>query len=160
AGYPSPRVLLVGGAGDELGRAFVVMPRVPGRLMVDTLRGPAGIRMATTLARAQLALHALDPEPMRRALAKTGWPAEERGVEREREELERGMERARLDGLRGGARWLATNRPRPAGRTVICHGDFHPLNVLVDRGRLSGVIDWSERRLRFAEPAYDVGATL
>src|SRR5215468_6304653 len=62
AGYPSPRVLLVGGAGDELGRAFVVMPRVPGRLMVDTLRGPAGIRMATTLARAQLALHALDPE--------------------------------------------------------------------------------------------------
>src|SRR5262249_34062448 len=109
AGYPSPRVLLVGGAGDELGRAFVVMPGVPGRLMVDTLRGPAGIRMATTLARAQLALHALDPEPMRRALAKTGWPAEELGVERELEELEREIERARLDGLRAGARWLATN---------------------------------------------------
>src|SRR5262249_38900496 len=63
-GSPPPPVLLVGGAGDGLGRAFVVMPRVPGRLMVDTLRGPAAIRMATTLACAQLALHAVDPEPV------------------------------------------------------------------------------------------------
>src|SRR5262249_23207826 len=35
AGYPSPPVLLVGRAGDGLGLPFVVMPRVPGRLMLD-----------------------------------------------------------------------------------------------------------------------------
>src|SRR5262245_6407533 len=92
AGYPSPPVLLVGRAGDGLGLPFVVMPRVPGRLMLDTLWGPTAIRMSTTLARAQTALH--------------------------------------------------------------------PLNVLVDGGRISGVIDWSERRLRLGDPAYDVGATV
>src|SRR5262249_36757610 len=159
-GAPSPRVVLVRGAGGGVAQAAGGRARGPGRLRGDTLRGPAAIRMATTLACAQLALHAVDPEPVRRALANVGWSSEALGVERELEGLEREIERAHLDGLRPGARWLAANRPRPSGRTVICHGDFHPLNVLVDRGRLSGVIDWSERRLRSAERAYDVGATL
>src|SRR5262249_43336762 len=30
----------------------------------------------------------------------------------------------------------------------------------VDGGRISGVIDWSQRRLRLGDPAYDVGATV
>src|SRR5262249_61516588 len=38
-GYPSPPGFLVGGAGGGLGPAFVVMPRGPRRVTVDTLRG-------------------------------------------------------------------------------------------------------------------------
>jgi aminoglycoside phosphotransferase (APT) family kinase protein len=160
AGYPSPPVLLVGRAGDGLGLPFVVMPRVPGRLMLDTLWGPTAIRMSTTLARAQSALHSIDPEPVRRALTRAGWPDDALAVERELRDVEREIERAMLGGLRPGTRWLASNRPRSAGDTVVCHGDLHPLNVLVDGGRISGVIDWSERRLRLGDPAYDVGATV
>ena len=29
----------------------------------------------------------------------------------------------------------------------MTHGDFHPGNVLWQRGRISGVVDWSEARL-------------
>ena len=160
AGYPSPPVLLIGRAGDGLGLPFVVMPRVPGRLMLDTLWGPTAIRMSTTLARAQTALHAIDPEPVRRALGRAGWTEGALAVDRELRDIEREVQRARLDGLAPGVRWAADNRPRSPGATVVCHGDLHPLNVLVDGGRISGVIDWSERRLRLGDPAYDVGATV
>jgi aminoglycoside phosphotransferase (APT) family kinase protein len=41
---------------------------------------------------------------------------------------------------------------------VICHGDFHPLNLLAEGGRVTALIDWPN--VRIAEPEYDVGATL
>jgi aminoglycoside phosphotransferase (APT) family kinase protein len=39
---------------------------------------------------------------------------------------------------------------------VFVHGDFHPGNVLWQRGRISGVVDWSAARLesRWSELAY------
>jgi len=42
------------------------------------------------------------------------------------------------------------------GGAVFCHGDFHPGNLLWQRGRLSAVIDWSHSRLgpRWWELAY------
>src|SRR5262249_5388876 len=153
AGYPSPPVLLIGRTGDGLGLPFVVMPRVPGRLMLDTLWGPTAIRMSTTLARAQTALHAIDPEPVRRALASAGWTEDTVAADRELRDIEREVRRARLDGLAPGVRWLADNRPRSPGATVVRHGDLHPLNVLVDGGRISGGIDWSERPLAPGRPA-------
>ena len=159
AGYPSPPVLLAGRSGDGLGLPFVVMPMVPGRLMLDTMWGPTAIRMAWTLAKTQSDLHAIDSEPVRRALARAGCPSHVVAVERDLWEMEREIERAGLVGQRPGARWLADNRPPPVEDTVVCHGDFHPLNVLVDEGRVSGVIDWSARRVRLGDPAYDVGAT-
>jgi aminoglycoside phosphotransferase (APT) family kinase protein len=33
--------------------------------------------------------------------------------------------------------------PYQPARTVLCHRDFHPGNVLWTRGRLTGVVDWS-----------------
>jgi aminoglycoside phosphotransferase (APT) family kinase protein len=66
-------------------------------------------------------------------------------------------QRAGLGGLEPGAAWLARNQPPPAQSEVICHGDFHALNIVVDGGRLSGVVDWA--RAIVAEPAYDVAGT-
>lgn len=39
------------------------------------------------------------------------------------------------------ARWLADNVPENLPRTVV-HGDFRLGNLLVDHGRLTGVLDW------------------
>jgi aminoglycoside phosphotransferase (APT) family kinase protein len=47
--------------------------------------------------------------------------------------------------------------PPPTQPEVICHGDFHPLNVMVQGERVTGVIDWPQAIA--AEPAYDVAAT-
>ena len=38
-------------------------------------------------------------------------------------------------------RWLACNLPQPAPPRLV-HGDFRLGNLLVDQGRLSGVLDW------------------
>ena len=54
--------------------------------------------------------------------------------------------------------WLERNLRRPQEAEVICHGDFHPLNVMVVGDRLTGVIDWPQAIA--AEPAFDVSCTL
>jgi aminoglycoside phosphotransferase (APT) family kinase protein len=76
------------------------------------------------------------------------------GVDANVQSVIRRIERARLSGLSEGARWLTENRPAPAQAEVICHGDFHPHNVMVADGKLSGVIDWADVTL--AEPAFDI----
>lgn len=52
--------------------------------------------------------------------------------------------------------WRDLLSARPAARATWCHGDLHPFNVLVDRGRLCGVIDWGD--LHVGDPALDLAA--
>jgi aminoglycoside phosphotransferase (APT) family kinase protein len=63
-----------------------------------------------------------------------------------------------LDQLRPAIDWLSLDRPRRSQTEVICHGDFQPLNMLADHGRLTGVIDWAKATI--ADPAFDYGAVL
>jgi aminoglycoside phosphotransferase (APT) family kinase protein len=65
---------------------------------------------------------------------------------------------AQLDGLEPGLAWLRRNASEETQPSVICHGDFHPLNILIGNGQVSGVIDWPW--VRIAPPEYDVGATI
>ena len=48
------------------------------------------------------------------------------------------------------------NRAFDAGPAVVCHGDFHPLNVIVD-GEAATVIDWTDAGL--GDPMGDVART-
>ena len=41
---------------------------------------------------------------------------------------------------------------------VLIHGDFHPLNILAEQGRVTGIIDWSNVVIASAE--MDVGSAL
>jgi len=63
-----------------------------------------------------------------------------------------------LEGLRPAFDWLNGHRPSRSLGSVICHGDFQPLNVLADDGRLTGVIDWVKTTI--ADPAFDYGAAM
>jgi aminoglycoside phosphotransferase (APT) family kinase protein len=124
--------------------------------MLDPLLDPQGLRAPGLLARAQARLHALDAGAFERAVSAAGLSIDRLSVDAELAELEAGSERLSLAGLRGGLRWLAERRPRLSAR-AICHGDFHPLNVLVANGAVSGVVDWA--RVRICDPAYDAGTT-
>jgi aminoglycoside phosphotransferase (APT) family kinase protein len=116
------------------------------------------VRLPDMLAGLHLALHALDPGPARHALAAVGVAPERLGVSEALDGIAQEVAAARLDGLRGVLEWLVDRRPLEPQVAVVCHGDFHPLNVFVDRGRPTGVIDWAN--LRFGDRAYDVGATM
>ena len=157
-GYPAPRVLSTSEPGGELGRAFLLLERVPGRRMLDPLLHPRTLRAPELLADAQARLHALDAGVFERALEAEGFGTGRLGLEAELAELGAGIECFSLGGLREGLRWLAERRPRTPERLSICHGDFHPLNVLVAGGRVSGVVDWA--RARVCPPDYDVGITV
>jgi aminoglycoside phosphotransferase (APT) family kinase protein len=146
-GYPVPRVALASADPGPLGAPFVLMERVGGRPLLE--RGVVGA--GTTLAELQLRLHALDPGPVARALGEAGT------LEGYLDTLGRRIAGADLAGLRPLLDWLRRGPPAP-GEVVVCHGDFHPQNVLVAGGVTTGVLDWANALV--AEPAFDVASTL
>jgi aminoglycoside phosphotransferase (APT) family kinase protein len=147
AGYPAPRVLLATTDPAALGAAFLVMERVAGVPLIEA--NPLG--MHRVLLDAQLGLHDVDPAPVVRALgpaiAFDGYLAT----------LEERTLRAMLTGLAPAVRWLRARRPPADVAPVVCHGDLHPRNVLVEGGRLTGVLDWPNAVV--AEPAFDVASS-
>ena len=157
-GYPVPHVLVACADRAVLGAGFLVMERTPGRPLLAARR--AGVGRA--LAEAQARLHALDPEPLLRALDETGRAAggefsrDTVSFERHLTTLEELIQRAGLTGLADGVQWLVDRRP-PPGPRVICHGDFHPLNLLAMDGRVTAVLDWPN--VVVAEAEYDVAST-
>ena len=141
-GYPVPRVLLVSLDLAPLGAPFAVMERVPGVPLMSRVVGMAGV-----LAEAQARLHALDPVPLRSTLL---------DLDGYLDAMDRRVGTASLVGLMPLVAWLRARRP-PPGAVVVCHGDFHPQNVMIDGRAVSGVLDWPNAVL--AEPAFDVAAT-
>jgi len=164
-GFPAPRVLASSDGRETLGHAFLLMERMPGRALLGgvELRWilTRGVRLLQTLPRitaeTQARLHALDPEPLRRAMEAEGIPPQCAGVERWLNEIAATVERWSLDGLLPGLHWLIDRRPRELQRQAICHGDLWAGNILVAGGRVTGVVDWSLTAI--ADPAYDVGFT-
>lgn len=145
AGYPAPRVHAVIPPGELLDLPVQIMERAPGVTMLDALKAkPWRARsFVDQLAALQLRLHALDtrswPHPpsaapltdvrlslTRRAVRELGDP-----------DLAAALDRADA---------LVASGATGEGELVPCHGDFHPLNVMVDGSRAS-VLDWTDAGL-------------
>jgi aminoglycoside phosphotransferase (APT) family kinase protein len=175
-GYPAPRVLHVGTTTEAVGGAFVIMERLPGKMILQDVFKPSRLFSALprilrdvprVVAEAQARLHALDPGSLLGALEAEGLPTHGVGpagisqrmatVDGQLDQARRRIERAALDGLKPGLEWLLEHRPPEPEERVICHGDFHPLNILMEGKVVSGVIDWANTTV--ADPAYDVGNT-
>ena len=119
------------------------------------------------LVEMQLRLHALDAEVLLLALDREGQTSSAAGeppISRELvafdghlARLERRIARGSLRGLEKAMAWLSDHRPVGERRRVICHGDFHPQNILMADGRVTGVIDWPN--VIVADPAFDVAST-
>jgi len=157
-GYPTPRVLLTCLDRTVLGGAFQVMRRVHGRVMLDAIFGPSVLRMPTVLATLHAQLHSLDAQAFTARLTAAKCSAEQLSVAADLDDLQARIGAAQLSGLAPALEWVQNHLPSARGRNVVCHGDFHPLNVLVDGQRVSGVLDWA--RTKLADPAWDVGATI
>ena len=54
--------------------------------------------------------------------------------------------------------WLIENRPSGSETRSICHGDFHPHNLLAKDGDVTAILDWSSCRI--GDPAADVASTM
>jgi aminoglycoside phosphotransferase (APT) family kinase protein len=157
-GFPTPLVQLTCLDRSVLGGAFVIMQRLPGRVMLDALFGPRLLRLPALLAALHARLHALDAQRLTRALAAAGCSTDALSVNGDLAAMQARIGAARLRGLESAMQWLLAHRPAPVGDAAICHGDFHPLNILLEGGRVSGVLDWAWSKVD--DPAWDVGATV
>jgi aminoglycoside phosphotransferase (APT) family kinase protein len=160
AGFPTPRVTHFDPQARIDGRRYFVMERMAGKPLMGgisaklVLRDGPGLlrRLARITAEQQAALHAIDPERVVEAL--DGTPAT---IERWFEQLQRVIDAGGV-GFASGLNWLVANRPVEPGRRVVCHGDLHPGNILVDgNGAVTAVLDWTVATI--AEPSLDVGFT-
>lgn len=157
AGYPAPPVLHACLDATVVGGAFTVMPLVPGTTLLDAALRPSTmmLRMPGLLAEAHARLHATDPAPLAAATKETvsaatttaGWLADLRAI----------AQSPGLDGMLPGLEWLERNEPRGDFQPAILHMDFHPANVLVEHGKVTGVIDWANASV--GDPAADVAAS-
>jgi aminoglycoside phosphotransferase (APT) family kinase protein len=155
-GYPAPRVRWASAQTTVLGGAFLVMEQRPGLPLLKARFWNASDVLAETQAR----LHDLDAEVILRALDREV-PALTRAVvsfDAYLAQLDARIAAGGLDGLRRGMDWLSAHRPAEAGRRAICHGDFHPYNLLHDGRVVTAVLDWPNTVV--ADPAFDVASTL
>jgi aminoglycoside phosphotransferase (APT) family kinase protein len=174
--FSAPRVAVIETGTAALGGPFMVMERLAGRPLADEvgelndspslaakLRGivslPALFRqISAKWVDAQLRLHDLPVEPLLKAVADAGLDQRVVTFEGQRALLAESIESVGLSALTPVVSWLEANHPGPARRPAICHGDFHPLNIMAEQGRVTGVIDWAN--VVVAEPEMDVGSAL
>jgi aminoglycoside phosphotransferase (APT) family kinase protein len=162
-GYPAPAVRFVADADNPLGRAFMVMERAPGSPMLGGLSVGAILaqlpwllrHLPMLLADATVRLHALDPEPIRAQLAAATAPMAPSTTAAFLSALSTYADDLGRPDLARTGRRLAELHP-PPGEEVVCHGDLHPFNMLVDSDRFT-IIDWTTALI--AEPAYDLAFT-
>ena len=161
-GFPTPRVLVAGGPDDGLGQAYLGMDLAPGAPMLTGLSGfrataslPRLARqLPDLLAQTMAQLHRMDIAPVRASLSMAG--VGEHGMDDVLAGLRAGAARCGRDDLVAVADWLTAHPPTLAP-DVVCHGDLHPFNVLVDADRGVTVLDWSAAVLTPA--LYDVAFT-
>jgi aminoglycoside phosphotransferase (APT) family kinase protein len=147
AGVPTPEPL-------ACGADYLLMRHLPGSAEPAVALSVADRDgLARALAAALTRLHRLTPA--RLALPALGAPPTDAAA------TLRARYRAALDRrprahpvLEWGLRALEQAPPPPA-RIVLCHGDFRIGNVLVEDGRLAGVLDWEFAR--WSDPYEDLG---
>lgn len=153
AGYPAPRVFFTCTDESVLGGSFMIMELMPGQTMINM---PAK-NLSEMLARAHLHLHSIEVDSIRNSLEVAGIRQDKYSVEGRLGWLVEEIEAPGCEWLQLGLKWIVENRPDDPDRLVICHGDFHPFNILTQDGEVSGVLDWSN--FLISDPAYDIGIT-
>ncbi len=159
-GYPTPRVLVAGGQRTICERAFNVMERVDGHsMMEDLFAGLAtGPEVADLLAQTHADLHAVPSDRTANAIEEAGIPLRAVSLAGQLDNLQRYVADHALAHLEPCVAWLIEKRPVDRDQLVVCHGDFHPGNVMVDIGRVTGVLDWSGALL--GDPEHDIAVSL
>ena len=159
-GYPVPRVEIVAEAPGLGGQPFNIMERVPGHTLGEEMIAPGADFPAeiARLAHIQARLHTIPTQPVQDALSESGIPSEQYNIWNQFKVLQRYVEQPGLTHLAPLVEWLNAHRPADREHLVICHGDFQPFNVMMNDGKVSGVIDWPGGS--FADPEYDVAVAI
>lgn len=154
AGYPAPVPLWFGRKGNGIDADFMVVKRMPGRVMGSFFAGPEGGKLSESqvreLTHLLAQLHRMPLETFEALIRRFDVPElltdtteqyTRRVVQGWRDYL------AQRESLPSPLftylmQWLVDNVPRDERRPVLLHGDFSIHNMLADDGRVTAVLDW------------------
>lgn len=140
AGYPVPEVLHFQPDQSHLGGAFLIMERAPGSALQSQLKRRP--ELLDTFCRLLYELHRVDWRPF---IGVDGpWPTLDEAEATF--SLTQAGQMAAAYGLAEAFApvfgWLADRGRGLEAQLAVVHGDFHPLNVLVDEAGIPTVLDW------------------
>jgi aminoglycoside phosphotransferase (APT) family kinase protein len=153
-GFSTPRVRLHLGPTAQLDRAWMLMDFAIGDPLIPNLSGAGTLLRLPRIARSMpdtLALCAADLHkvPSGDLAARLGGDDSTLGYIKQRQEIATALNRPELMEF---AESLLENRPSEH-KTVICHGDLHPFNLLMgEHGYIA--LDWSTAQL--TDPTHDL----
>lgn len=141
------------------GRPFFLMERVPGINLGDLLMSDQSYaaKFPAIMANLQAGLHKLDTTKLRTHLTAIGVDPEQMKPTRMLNTITRIAEASELPDLLELSQWLTDNFPEQPENPSIVHGDLHPMNILMNEGEVSGLIDWATSM--FTHPEYDIAVT-
>jgi len=151
-GYPVAKPLLVEESDSVLGGPFMVMEMLPGRTLLDEL-----FKRFWRMAHAPVEMAEMQAQLHRMPVA--GFPAPGGNfLDRHLQDMRELIDEYDQDNLRAGLDWLEEHRPPPPRRTSILHLDFHPINMLCQWRRCTGIVDWADSDVgdRHADVAYSL----
>ncbi len=146
--YPAPVTSWTGTIGD--GYPAMLQSRLPGAMAIDALKSARIRSIICALGRVQAELHLLPIQ---------GFPLPTYSAA-DYLQADLGRHRASVSATDPSGTWewlCSTAASVDSSDRAVCHGDFHPLNVLVDVGISVGVIDWTDACI--ADPHLDIGRT-
>ena len=158
SGLSAPTIRASAGPTDDLDRAWCLMDFAAGQPLLSGLNASTAIKQAPMLlrrlpdllAQAAAGLHAIPVGGLHEQLAGQDRQAD---IEHSLVRLAALAASIGRDDLARHAAELTIGRP---DSTVICHGDMHPFNLLVDGDRWT-LIDWSNATI--ADRHYDLAYT-
>lgn len=157
-GLSVPAVRAAAGPGEQLDRAWMLMNHASGQPLLDGLSATNAVRQVPTLLRRLPRLLAEAAANVHRC--PTDGLEDELGARAHRADIDDFLQRVAQQAdsidrhdLADTAHHLATRSPTTR---VICHGDLHPFNLLVE-GEQWILVDWSAAVI--ADPHYDLAFT-
>jgi aminoglycoside phosphotransferase (APT) family kinase protein len=136
---PVPAPLRIGKPGDQYPWPWSIVPWLSGET-ADL--APLTADQSKPLARLLRALHVAAPADAPKSPAR-GVPLQQRAIAVQ-ERMQRLAQKTSLANSTVFKIWESALEAPPAELSTWFHGDLHPQNVLVEDGKLTGVIDWAD----------------
>jgi len=134
-GFPTPKTYFIHPQTETLGGQFIIMEYIQGKTMYDTYPDHYSAKLMTETYHA---LHSIDPTPLiqqfKEANVSEKWF---QGLVWREEYIH-----TQAKWLRPALKWVKENYPKDRVNHRLCHGDLHPLNIMVRDEKVVGVVDW------------------
>jgi aminoglycoside phosphotransferase (APT) family kinase protein len=150
-GFPTPKTPFICTDPKPIGRPFIIMEYIEGETIEEYTKHDWNLGTDILIETLQK-LHRIDPKPLRKRYKNAGIPENDYTWLCQYTDLAA----SNVEWINPALEWIKGNEPQH--EYSICHGDYHLRNVIVDKGKVRGVVDWVN--VCIDDPLRDVASTV